>query len=84
MNIFQKIGLARQLDKDATEVEQGMKTKNVTKIIAGVIAGATAVLQIPAVQVAVAHFLSAHPAVSAVVAGVSAILALLHNPKVSQ
>ena len=54
--------------------------KNITKVLAGVIAAVTALLQVPAIQAALASVLTAHPSISAAIAGVAAILALLHAP----
>lgn len=54
--------------------------KNATKIVAAIIALATALAQVPAVQVAVSSFLTAHTGISAIVAGVAAVLALFHTP----
>ena len=54
--------------------------KTVTKVLAGVIAALTALAQVPAVQAAVAAFVTSHPSVATLVAGLSAVLALLHVP----
>jgi hypothetical protein len=54
--------------------------KTFTKVFASVIAVLTLVAQTPIVQGVVTGFLTAHPAVSTLVAGVGAILALVHNP----
>ncbi len=54
--------------------------KNFTKIIAGVISAITLAFQLPQVQQAVGGFFAAHPNVSALLAGLAAILALVHNP----
>jgi hypothetical protein len=40
-------------------------------------------MQSPTVQAAVVGFVAAHPGISALVGGVSTILALLHNPSAS-
>jgi hypothetical protein len=54
--------------------------KNVTKYMLGAVGVVTAVMQSPTVQAAVIAFIAAHPNVSAIVGGVSTVLALLHNP----
>ena len=54
--------------------------KNITKILAAVVAALTALLQVPAIQSVVVAFFTAHPSVSALLGGVTAILALLHQP----
>ncbi len=54
--------------------------KNLTKVLAGVIAALVALLQVPAVSSFVTSFLTAHPGLSALVGGLSAILALFHQP----
>lgn len=84
MNIFQKIKLATTLNSDFNQMEQGVKMKNVTKIVGAVVAAVTAILQIPSVQLSVWAFLSAHPGVSSAFTGVAAIVALFHNPKAAQ
>jgi hypothetical protein len=53
---------------------------NLTKIFAAVIAIVTLVVQTPAVQAALVAFFTAHPIFSTLVGGVSAILALIHQP----
>jgi hypothetical protein len=60
--------------------------KNVTKIVLAVVAAVTTVLQVPAVHNLVIAAIAAHPDVAALVAGVSAVLALLHdpNPQITQ
>ena len=80
MNIFQKHKLAKQLGGDYKQIQDGIKMKNSTKIVAAIIAGVTAVLQVQPVQQWLGHELGLHPAVSALVAGLSAIFALIHNP----
>lgn len=84
MNIFQKIALARKLNADANQITEGLKMKNSTKIIAGIVAALTAVIQVPEVQHAIAGAIAAHPSISSLAAGISAILALVHNPKGNQ
>ena len=54
--------------------------KNATKLIAAVVALVTFALQSQAVQDVVGGFISSHPNAAAIVAGVSAILALVHQP----
>jgi hypothetical protein len=54
--------------------------KNVTKVLLTAVTAIVAVMQSPAVQAAVIGFVAAHPNLSAVVAGISTALALIHNP----
>ena len=54
--------------------------KNVTKIVLAVVAAVTTMLQVPAVHNLVIAAIAAHPDVAALAAGVSAVLALLHDP----
>ncbi len=54
--------------------------KNLTKVLAGVVAALVAILQIPAISSLVTTFLTAHPGVSSLVGGLAAILALFHQP----
>jgi len=53
----------------------------VTKVFASIIGFATLAFQVPAVQAAVGAFFAAHPNTSAVVGGVTALLALFHTPQ---
>jgi hypothetical protein len=55
--------------------------RNVTKIVLAVVAALTTVLQVPAVHNQAIAAIAAHPDVAALVAGLSAVLALLHDPK---
>ena len=55
--------------------------KNLTKIVLAVVAAVTTVLQVPEVHNLVIAAIAAHPDVAALAAGVSAVLALLHDPK---
>lgn len=54
--------------------------KNITKIVAGAVALVTAVLQIPSVQHQIALVLGTHPNIAAIIAGITAIGMLIHNP----
>jgi hypothetical protein len=54
--------------------------KNVTKVVAAVVALLTAVLQVPTVQHDIGLALTAHPNVAAIIAGITAIGMLIHNP----
>ena len=55
--------------------------KNVTKIALAVVAALTTLLQVPAVHNLVIAAIAAHPDVAALAAGISAVLALVHDPK---
>lgn len=55
--------------------------KNSTKVFVTIVGLLTALMQIPSVQMAVAGLISAHPAVASIIAGVSSILALVHQPQ---
>lgn len=57
--------------------------KTATKIWASVIGLATLMFQVPAVQAAVSGFFGSHPAVSSILGGVAALLALFHAPSQS-
>lgn len=54
--------------------------KNLTKIVAALVALLTMLLQNSAVQGAVGTFITAHPNLAALVGGLAAILALIHQP----
>ena len=54
--------------------------KNVTKIVAGIIAALTALLQVPVISTAVINFFGSHPTISSLFGGLAAILTLLHVP----
>lgn len=54
--------------------------KTATKIMLGITAAVTAVMQSEAVQAFVTSFISHHPALAAVIAGASTALALIHQP----
>jgi len=54
--------------------------KNVTKIVLAAVAAVTAMLQVPEVHNLVIAVVAAHPDVAALAAGLSAVLALLHDP----
>ena len=60
--------------------------KNATKIVLAVVAAVTTMLQVPEVHNLVIAAIAAHPDVAALAGGVSAVLALLHdpNPPISQ
>jgi len=58
--------------------------KSVTKIVLALVAAVTTMLQVPEVHNLVIAAISAHPDVAALAAGVSAVLALLHDPKVGK
>jgi hypothetical protein len=55
--------------------------KNLTKIVLAVVAAVTTVLQVPAVHNLAIAAIAAHPDVAALAAGLSTVLALLHDPK---
>jgi len=57
--------------------------KNVTKIVLALVAAVTTMLQVPAVHNLVIATIAAHPDLAALTAGVTAVLALLHDPKAS-
>lgn len=81
MNLLTKLKLLAQLNTTEKEVEEGIKMKNSTKIVAAVIALLTAIVQVPDVQAAIAHFIALHPAAATLLGGASALIALIHNPK---
>jgi hypothetical protein len=55
--------------------------KDLTKIIASIVAVLTVLLQTATVQQFLASVLASHPNLSAIVAGLAAILALFHQPE---
>lgn len=61
--------------------------KNLTKVLIGLLVGAGTLLQSDAVQHAIASavipLVASHPNVSAALAALAAILALIHNPQKS-
>jgi hypothetical protein len=79
--------MARWLDGSMARFEKPLAAeevvamKNVTKIVLAVVAAVTTMLQVPAVHNLVIAAIAAHPDAAALVAGVSAVLALLHDPK---
>lgn len=81
MSIVQKLKLLFKIESTYKEVEEGIKMKNATKVVAAVIALLTAVVQIPSIQEGLVHFIVSHPAVSLALGGISGLLALIHNPK---
>ena len=80
LSLITKLKLLAQLNSTADAVEEGIKMKSSTKIVAAVIALITGVLQIPSIQAAVVAFLSGHPAWTVALTGVAGILALIHVP----
>ena len=54
--------------------------KNSTKVVAAVVGLLTVVLQSASAQQYVSGYIGAHPNISAFIAGVGAILALIHKP----
>ena len=60
--------------------------KNVTKILLAVVAAVTAMLQVPGIHNLAITAVAAHPNAAALVAGISTVLALLHdpNPQIAQ
>ena len=61
--------------------EEVVAMRNVTKILLAAVAAVTTVLQVPAVHDLVIAAIAAHPDVAALAAGLSTVLALLHDPK---
>ena len=55
--------------------------KNLTKTLLAGVAALTTILQVPEVHNLVIATIAAHPDAAALTAGVSAVLALLHEPK---
>lgn len=83
MNIFGKLKLIAKLNSTANAVSEGIKMKNTTKVVAAIVSLITMIGTMPDVQHAVAAFYTAHPIVAAIVAGISTVLALFHNPQAS-
>jgi len=84
VNPIQKIKLLAKLNKDANEIEEGVKIKNATKIAAGIVAAVTAIAEVPQVQHFVGPYLTAHPGIYAMIGAIGAIAALFHNPQADQ
>ncbi len=84
MNFIQKIKLFSKASSAVDQIEEGIKMKTLTKVVGGVVAIATLLLQTQPVQTAVGGVLASHPNVGAVLGGIMAILALIHNPQSKQ
>jgi hypothetical protein len=82
MNIISELFAYRRLKPGVDQVEQGIKTKNATKVVAGVVALVTVILQIPSVHQWLLAALVAHPNIGIIIGGISTLLALLHDPKI--
>ena len=80
LSILDKIRLLKQLNKTANAVEGAVKMKDSTKVFLAIVTGIGGFLQIPVIQNAVVTFLTAHPGISAVLAALTTVLALIHNP----
>lgn len=81
LSLIEKLKLVLKLKQTADAVEKGIEMKDSTKVVAAVIALLTAIVQFSSVQTAIVSFLTAHPAVALSVTGLSALLALIHNPQ---
>lgn len=82
MNVLQKLRLAKKLSGAADEFEEGIKMKNSTKIASAIVAALTAIITAsPDIQHAIASAIASHPALAAILTGISSMLALLHDPK---
>jgi len=80
MNIFQKLTLFAKLSGQADQLERALQMKKSTQIVAAIFALLTTVAQVPAVNQSVGGFLSAHPSISTIAAGVIGLLSLFHQP----
>jgi hypothetical protein len=83
MSIVTQLKLLVKLKPGAEEIEKGIEMKNVTQTIAGMMALATAVYQIPGVKDWVNRMWTTHATVSSIVGGIVAILLLIHQPNTS-
>jgi hypothetical protein len=80
LGIIDKIRLAAKINSTINSVEEGIAMKNSTKVIASIVSLLTLALGLHPVQVAIAGFLTTHPVVAAVIAAISTLVALIHNP----
>ena len=80
LSLVDKLRLLAKLSSTVKTVEEGVKMKNSTKIVGAIVGFSTLFLGLHPVQVALTAFLSAHPLVSTVIAAISTLLALVHNP----
>jgi hypothetical protein len=84
MGPIAKLKLMYQLNSALKGTEEGIKMKNATKIIAGIIAAITAVYQVPAVNQTVNQYLGTHVTLASIIGGIAALAALFHNPKATK
>ncbi len=80
LSIIDKIKIAARFNSAINGVEEGINMKDATKVILAIVGLLTGILQIPSIQAAVVAAITAHPAVAAVIGGISAVLAVLHVP----
>jgi len=81
LGLFLLGGSPLATNHQALASEEVVPMKNVTKIVLAAVAAVTTMLQVPAVHNLVIAAITAHPDLAALAAGVSAVLALLHDPK---
>lgn len=80
MTIIGKLKVLFQLERAAKAVQDAMKTKDSTKIIAAVTVALAGILQVDAVHTLVVAFLQNHPIVAAIVGAIGTLTALFHVP----
>ncbi len=81
LSLIDKLKLLGKLNTAANAVQEGINMKDATKVIVAIVALITGILQIPSINAAIVAAITAHPAIAAGLAGLSTVLALLHDPK---
>lgn len=83
LSIIDKIKLLSLLDSTTNQIEDGIKMKNSTKIVAAVFSLITGALMNPTIQSGAMQFVSHNPVLSIVVTGIASVCALLHQPQIT-
>lgn len=81
MKLFNKLQALLKLYTLINDVQKGYQMKNTTKVVGAIFVFLTGLLQVPDIQHAVVNTVNTHPAIAAGVAGLTAILSLIHDPK---
>jgi hypothetical protein len=80
LSLIDKLKLLTKLNSTVNEVEKGISVKDSTKIILAIIGLFTTIVQIPSIQAYLLTMISTHPAIASILAGLAAILGILHIP----
>ena len=83
LSLIDKIKLLSLLDSTTNQIEEGIKMKNSTKIVAAVFSLITGMLMNPTIQSGAMQFVSHNPVLSIVVSGIAGVCALLHQPQIT-